>query len=255
MVRGLLRTLTAALLGSLFISAANAEELIKHNYIIPGESLLLVPDRVETRSMLDFNADNTPAYAVEMLYEFPGTGPINWERLYFDLRSISRLGNVTYFSEHIHEYRKMFPEAYVMESSSSKKAIPDYDDDTDFADAEIFAFLEEVVLGSGKYRINYTLGRDSLQIRIQNTSNLRRSIKIVNKDDLYMNFLFFNDAAGQLKVYLYGAYTLQNKFIVLKALKYPHSTLAKRVYTIFAALIDGFHGADLAIDFPDYLRE
>lgn len=242
------------LLGSFQLVNISAEELFEHNYIGPGGSLSLLPDREETKSISAFYENNKPAYSVEMVFEFPSDESVDWKELYFRLRSISSLGEITYFSEHAGEYRKMFPRAYVIKSSSNKKHVPDYDVNTKFADAEIYAFLEEVVLGSGTYKINYRINDDSIKISLQNTTNLRRIIKIVNRDEFYMDFLFFEDG-GHLKVYLFGAYTLKNEFIIRKVLKYPYSTLAKRVYTIFTALIGDFHGAELTADFPEYLRE
>jgi len=242
------------LLGSFQILNISAEDFFEHNYIGPGGSLSLLPDREEIKSVSDFYKNNEPVYSVEMLYEFPLDSSVDWEELYYKLRSISSLEDVTYFSEHVHEYRKMFPRAYVIKSSSNKKQVSDYDANTEFADAEIYAFLEEVVLGSGTYKINYNINKDSIKILFQNKTNLRRFIKIVDKEEFYMDFLFFKED-GHLKVYLYGAYTLKNEFIIRKVLKYPYSTLAKRVYTIFAALIGDFHGAEISMDFPEYLRE
>ena len=242
------------LLGSFLIFNVNAEELFEYNYIGPGGSLSLLPNRDETRSIIDFYEENEPAYAVEMLYEFPSDGSVDWKELYYRLRSISRLGDVIYFSEHAGEYRKMFPRAYVIKSSSSKKPVSDYDVNTEFADTEIYALLEEVVLGSGKYKINYRIKEDSIKISLQNITNLRRIIKIVDKEEFYLDFLFFNDN-GRLKVYLFGAYTLKNEFVIRKFLVYPYSTLAKRVYTIFISLIGDFHGVELSMDFPEYFKK
>ncbi len=240
-------------------ASASADELIRHNYIYPGEGLALLPDRSETNSVIEFFRVNRPAYSVEMLYEFPGSGDIDWEELYFSLRSISRLEEVWYFSEHAGKYRFMFPNAYVIESPGNKTRLPDFDADTNFADAELYAYLDDAELKDGRYRVNYSVRTGSIQVRILNASNLRRFIKVVGTGDFYLDFLFFEDYVGseverRLKVYIYGAYTLKNKFIVLKLLKYPYSTLAKRVYTIFSALIGDFHEADLPVEFPEYLR-
>jgi len=232
----------------------SAEDLIKHNYIEPEGSLTLLPNRAEAKSILNFYKINKPAYAVEMLYEFPMNGTISWEELYFKLRSISKLGGITYFSEHSGEYKKMFPKAFVIKSPSKRTAVSDYTENTVFEDAEIYALLEETVLGSAKYRINYTLYENVLEITLQNITNLRHFIKIVNKDNFYLKFLFFEDN-GHLRAYLFGAYTLENEFIINKVLEYPYSTLAKRVYTIFVSLIGNFQGSNLSLDFPEYLRE
>ena len=232
---------------------AGSEEIIRHNYVYPGESLRLIPDREETRTVTNFQKQNHPGYSVEMLYEFPGRGDVDWEKLYFDLRSISRLEELWYFSEHAQKYRYMFPNAYVISSPGNKRRLPDYSSDTEFGDAEIYVYLDDAELKDGKYKVNYSVAADSIQVRIQNATNLRRFIKVVGRGDFYLDFLFFEDE-GKLKVYIYGAYTLKNEFIVLKLLKYPYSTLAKRVYTIFSTLIGDFHGADLPQDFPEYLR-
>ena len=232
---------------------AGSEEIIRHNYVYPGEALKLIPDREEARTVTNFQLQNHPGYPVELLYEFPGTGDVDWEKLYFDLRSISHLEELWYFSEHAQKYRYMFPNAYVISSPKNKRRLPDYSSDTKFGDAEFYIYLDDAELKGGKYKATYTVSTDSIHVRIQNATNLRRFIKVVNKGDFYLDFLFYEDD-GKLKVYIYGAYTLQNEFIVLKLLKSPYSTLAKRVYTIFATLIGDFHGADLPLDFPGYLR-
>ena len=231
-----------------------SEELIEHQYLSAGDALMLIPERTETSSVLAYINNSNPSYAVEMLYEFPGTGEIDWEGLYFKLRSISRLEEVVYFSDHAGKYRKMFPRAYVIESPKNKKRLPDYENGTPFGDAELYAFLDEVVLNNGRYRVNYNVYPGSIQIRLLNINPLRRFIKVVDKEGFYLDFLFYNDA-GKLKMYIYGAFTLENENLILKILKYPYSTLAHRVYIVFTALIGGFHGADLPVEFPDYLRE
>ena len=242
------------LIALIVIAPAGSEDLFRHNYASPDDGLELMPLRDETLSVREFYNGNKPAYSVEMLYEFPGGGEINWRELYFKLRSISRLEELSYYSEYAGKYRNMFPRAYVMRSARDKTRIPDYSDDTVFGDAEIYAFLDEVELKDGRYRINYSVHPDSIQIRIRNISNLRRFLKVVGKEDFYMDFLFFEENR-RLMVYVYGAFTLKNEFIVLKLVKYPSSTLAKRVYMVFSSLIDGFHGAVLPVEFPDYLRE
>jgi len=236
---------------------------IKHNYVHPGENLKLIPDRTETKSILKFFNENSPDFSIEMLYSFPenpdsDSNNINWEKLYFKLRSISKLENVWYFSEHAGKYRYMFPRAYVIDSPESKQRLPDFNDNTKFENAEIFVFLDDAELKDGRYRVNYYIRPDSIQATIQNVTPLRRFIKVVEKENFYINFLFFTDNENKespLKVYIYAAYSLKNKYIVLKLLKSPYSTLAKRVYTIFAALTGNFNNANLPLEFPDNLRE
>jgi hypothetical protein len=237
--------------------AGAPEILIQHNYVYPGEGLKLLPESAGAGSVTDFFREKCPGYSVEMLYEFPGNREIDWEELYFSLRSVSRLEEVWYFSEHAGKYRYMFPRAYVIESPRSKKRLPDYDDNTKFADAGIYAFLDDAELKDGRYQVEYHILPGSIQVSIQNATSLRRFIKVVDDGDFYVNFLFFEnpETPGRLQVYIYAAYSLKNEFIVLKLLKSPYSTLAKRVYTIFSALIGDFHGADLPLEFPGYLRE
>ena len=170
--------------------------MIQHNYVLPGECLTLLPDQVEGGSIVEFFKENQPGYSVEMLYEFPGAGDIDWEGLYFSLRSVSRLEEVWYFSEHAGKYRYMFPRAYVIDSPGNKRRLPDYDYDTAFADAEIYVFLDDAELKDGRYRVNYTVRPDSIQISIQNATNLRRIIKVVGKEDFYVTFLFFRMPGG-----------------------------------------------------------
>ena len=234
---------------------ASEEPAILHNYTSgDGGSLLLVPELKEADSIKSFFNTNKPDYAVEMLYQFPSTGSVLWRDLYFKLRGISRLEEITYFSERANKYRKMFESAYLIESSRSKKQVPDFTEDTEFSDDSVYAYMEEVVLGKGTYKINYEISDNIISITLQNVSKLSRFIKIVDKENFYLKYIFYQDNED-LKVYLFGAYTLENKLIVGKILKHPHSTLAKRVYTIFIKLIDGFHGLDLDESFPEYLRE
>ncbi len=234
---------------------AGEEPDILHNYTSGDDGfLLLVPELEGTDSIKTFFNNNKPDYAVEMLYKFPSTEVVPWEELYFRLRRISRLEEITYFSEKIHEYRKMFKSAYIIGSIRRKNKVPDFTADTEFKNDTVFAYMDEVVLGKGKYEIKYEITDNAISITLQNVSKLSRFIKIVDKENFYLKFIFYQNE-DYLNVYLFGAYTLENKLIVRKVLKYPHSTLAKRVYTIFIKLIDGFHGTDLNESFPDYLRE
>jgi Family of unknown function (DUF6675) len=234
---------------------AGEEPSILHNYTSgEGGTLSLLPDQKGADSIISFFNTNKPDYAVEMLYQFPSTDSILWRDLYFKLRGISRLEEITYFSERKNDYRKMFENAYLIESSRGKKQIPDFTEDTLFDNDSVFAYMEEVVLGKGKYKIDYEVTDKFISITLQNMSKLSRFIKIVDKENFYLKFIFYQED-NHLNVYLFGSYTLENKLIVGKILKYPHSTLAKRVYTIFIKLIEGFHGLDLEEQFPDYLRE
>ena len=228
---------------------------ILHNYTSgDGGFLSLIPELEGTRSIESFFYTNKPEYAVEMLYKFPSTEFVLWEELYFKLRGISRLEEITYFSERIHKNRKMFESAYIIKSSRNKKKIPDFTEGTEFTNESVFALLDEVVLGKGTYQIDYEIRDNSISFTLQNISSLSRFIKIVDKENFYLKFIFYEEN-NSLNVYMFGAYALENKWIVGSILKYPHSTLAKRVYTIFVKLIDGFHGMKLDESFPNYLRE
>ncbi len=232
------------------VPAASGQEVL-YNY--SNNQLVLIPDLEEAESVQSF-INNKPDYAVELLYQFPLSDPVDWNDLYFKLRGISRLEEIRYFSERIHKNRKMFENAYLVESSRSKKGIPDFSDSTEFKNETVFAFLNEVVLGKGFYRIKYEITADSISFTLQNVSKLSRIIKIVEEDNFYLKFIFYK-RGNILNAYLFGAYTLENKPLVEKVLKYPYSTLSKRVYTVFVKLLDGFHGIELSEGFPAYLRE
>ncbi len=235
----------------IFVLSAGENDII-HNY--SNSNLVLRPEIEGTESVKSFFSNNRPDYAVEMLYTFPLAEPVIWRDLYIKLGSISTLEEITYFSERIHKNRKMFSRAYLIESVRRNRRIPDNGYGSEFKDYSVFAYLEEIVLGKGIYKIDYSIKETSMSITIRNVSNLSRLIKIVDRDNFYIKFVFYQQD-NQLNAYLFGAYTLENKFIIDKVLKYPYSTLAKRVYTIFVKLMDGFHGINLEKDFPEYLRE
>ena len=233
----------------------NESDQILHRYLpVQGSNLVLIPDLPEADSVKTFFKENRPSYAVEMLYSFPGKGSVDWKELYFNLRGISKLEEITYFSEHIQKYRKMFKKAYVVSSVSDRKKMPDYRGKHEYKSTVVYDYLDEVVLGKGVYKAEYTIAPNAISIVLQNVTNLSRGIRLIDKNNFYIKFIVYRHGPD-LKAYIFGAYTLENEFIVRKVLKYPYSTLAKRVYIIFVKLIDGFYGADLPLDFPQYLRE
>jgi len=216
--------------------------------------LELLPEVPGSEEVAAFFLGTRPVYGVEMLYRFPDSGPVDWRELSRRIRSISRLEEITYFSEHDHENKQMFQEAYFLESERSRSRLDDGQVRDRFQDETLYAVLDEVVLGRGTYKVDYRVEPDSLSMSLQTVGSLHRLVKLVDRGNLRIQYLFY-EKEGSLYAYMFGGYTLENEYITRKVLKYPHSTLAKRMYTIFVSQVKGFMGMEMETDFPRYLRE